>query len=819
MIPIRTIAARLLALAFAVVFVFGASVYPFQKTPLWPILLLHAILIWWRPQLCLFTLPVLLPVLDLAPWTGWFFLEEIDLLLLSTAALVYWRMAQSAPLARLSFFSTACIAGFSLASLIGLYKGLQPLQALDVNAFASYASSYNSLRVGKSWFWALLLLPILQRCCGARLVNIKRYFIPGMLTGLALVGSFDVWERMLFPGLLNFSSDYRTTAPFSSMHTGGAALDGYLALSFPFLASCWLLQPEHLKAGPASGWTSSLSSSLASSLPYILLALGGYAGLTTFSRGVFAAYACSALLIAGFCLMQTVRQRVKHQSQRMTMMPRLITLLITLLIIYALVLVFFSSGYRGFAAVLLLLLAAAWLSTQTMAWKLLPAALLCALSINIAAGAIVSMWETAPGLAKPPYLLFMLACLVFGVLALMQKRNNISLLIAFMCMAFNALWIAFHWGGAQALVPAGGGVALAVTLIGMNTLAKGTLWRADRSSLALAAACAIGLALVIPISASYYATERFASSASDLQTRLRHWVQVKNMMDDTWATQLFGMGLGKFPISYFWRNPVGDIPGSFTYISNPSYLKLTAPHYSAGYGAALRLLQRLPIQPDRKYLLSLDIRRPDDKVALSINICQRLLLYSQNCISAPLAWQAPGPIWRHYAVLLDSGSLGAGGWLLRAPVQLEIAAQGGPSSIDIGNLSLRQLESGTKLTANDLIRNGSFDDGNSYWFFSSDHQHLPWHIKNLELNIFFELGGFGLATFFCLLIHVFTRLLQQARIGNARSAICFSAIAGFLVVGLFDSLLDVPRVSLLFFLVLLMALMQPVVPVSDLGGA
>ena len=34
----------------------------------------------------LFALPVLLPVLDLAPWTGWFFIEEMDLLLLLTAA-------------------------------------------------------------------------------------------------------------------------------------------------------------------------------------------------------------------------------------------------------------------------------------------------------------------------------------------------------------------------------------------------------------------------------------------------------------------------------------------------------------------------------------------------------------------------------------------------------------------------------------------------------------------------------------------------------------------------------------------------------------
>ncbi|MFZ3287624.1 MAG: hypothetical protein WA191_12345, partial [Telluria sp.] len=80
------------AAVFAAALAGAAWLYPFAGTPLAPLLLGYGALLCWRPTLWLALLPALLPVLDLAPWTGWFFLEEIDLFLLMSAAAGYWRL-------------------------------------------------------------------------------------------------------------------------------------------------------------------------------------------------------------------------------------------------------------------------------------------------------------------------------------------------------------------------------------------------------------------------------------------------------------------------------------------------------------------------------------------------------------------------------------------------------------------------------------------------------------------------------------------------------------------------------------------------------
>ena len=46
-----------------------------------------------RPMLWLFLVPALLPVIDLAPWTGWLIVEEFDMLVLGAAAGAYASIA------------------------------------------------------------------------------------------------------------------------------------------------------------------------------------------------------------------------------------------------------------------------------------------------------------------------------------------------------------------------------------------------------------------------------------------------------------------------------------------------------------------------------------------------------------------------------------------------------------------------------------------------------------------------------------------------------------------------------------------------------
>lgn len=642
--PVRPLPARLAAAGFAAALGWALTIYPLRGNCLLPILIVSGSLIWWRTDLWLLLLPALLPILDLAPRTGWFFLEEIDLLLLLTAALTYWRLPSEIgdapgwpPLFRAGLILTALAVG------VGLWRGLQPLPVLDANTFNNYLSGANALRVGKAWLWALILLPPLRRTAGPQLHGLRRYLLPGMLAGLLLVSAAAIQERMQFTGLLNFSSNYRITAPFSAMHTGGAALDGYLALSTPLLA-IWLFD----RHSPAR--------SLAA---LALLPLAWYAGLATFSRGLYLALAAAVVLVAA----QALRRR-----------PLLIVLAGGL-ILMALEIAFRAGGYRAWAAALLLIVP---------------------LAIALARGA------AAPALA--------------GLLV---------------------------------------------------------------------------LSAAVPIAHGYYVGVRFNTVNNDWDDRVRHWRQTLGLMGDS---TFLGMGLGTFPARYYWNNPQREVPPSYQFIDEGAnrHLRLSAGEYTKGYGELLRIWQAVDLLPQHSYQLAADVWNDGPPAFLHLNLCQRQLLYPQNCIAVPLRQIPAATYQQRYTFTVDSGVLGSDG----VPVKLEIAAEGQGAVLNIDNLSLRSLPE-----HHELLRNGGFSDANNYWFFSSDRNHLPWHVKNLALNLYFEMGWLGLSAY--------ALLLSSALAAKRREAAWLAALIGFQIVGLFDSLLDVPRITLLSTLLLAAAALQP----------
>jgi hypothetical protein len=109
----------------------------------------------------------------------------------------------------------------------------------------------------------------------------------------------------------------------------------------------------------------------------------------------------------------------------------------------------------------------------------------------------------------------------------------------------------------------------------------------------------------------------------------------------------------------------------------------------------------------------------------------------------------------------------------------------------------------------DVIANGNFADGMTHWFFTSDRYHLPWHIKNLALDVLFDQGAIGLALFALLVIAAAWRVAFGAAAGNPLSPWLAAGMAGFVVVGMFDSLVDVPRLAFLFYWLLAVAMFAP----------
>lgn len=211
--------------------------FPRFHLPLGIALLLYLLSLLVFRHAWLVAIPALLPILDLAPWTGRFFFDESDLFLLVTlgAALLHRPDPQAGPyLAR----PAAALAGFFvITTLIALIGGVLPLSPLDANAFASYFSHFNALRIGKGFAWGFAFFLLLRWTVPRGSEIPARLFTAGILLGLLGVILIGVRERWQFADLLDFAAAYRITASFSSMHTGGSHLPGFLALAVPFV---WL---------------------------------------------------------------------------------------------------------------------------------------------------------------------------------------------------------------------------------------------------------------------------------------------------------------------------------------------------------------------------------------------------------------------------------------------------------------------------------------------------------------------------------------------------------------------------------------------------
>ncbi|MDO9165273.1 MAG: hypothetical protein Q7U13_04130 [Rhodoferax sp.] len=239
----------------------------------------------WRPGVWLFAVPACLPFLNFSPWTGWLIFEEFDILLFGVLAGGYGRLAWSSWSGGRTRMSGALWGLMSLlggASLLALHRGFSDAGGFVFDWYAGYTDALNSLRVFKSMGFALLFLPLLQQpLVHSRTLASQRLAV-GMVAGLTVVTLSVLWERAAFPGLMDFSTNYRTVGLFWEMHVGGAAIDGYLALTTPFVA--WALVTTRRPVV----WAAAAALAL----------LTGYACLTTFSRGVYLAVAAPLVLLA-----------------------------------------------------------------------------------------------------------------------------------------------------------------------------------------------------------------------------------------------------------------------------------------------------------------------------------------------------------------------------------------------------------------------------------------------------------------------------------------------------------------------------------------
>lgn len=562
-------------------------------------------------------LPGLLPVLDVTPWTGIRVLTEFDAFVAVSIAFGLWRARRWVEEIRIVWPLRLGLVLLSISYAIGLVLGLWPIQPLDQGAFSDPFSHYAALPPAKAFLSAVLLIwmAVQDRRQGT---DVARLFTVGMLLGLASVGVVSFWERLAYPGLLDFNREFRIAASFSSMNTGGGAVEAYLVLAIPFVV----------------------------------------VGMIFF----------------------------KHWGIRIGLIGLL------LLSLYALMVTYARAGYGG--------LVVAW-----------------------------------------------------GVLGAM------------------VLWKRFRLGG-----------------------------RIDARILALPLALIVVSAVVaVPVLGDRFARSRLATISDDWKTRISHWSEVNAMIPRDVGAHLFGVGLGRFPETFFFEGK-GAAPSArfrFPTESGNTFLRL-------GVGAPLYVEQIVAVEPISKYELSFRARSATGKGVVNVLLCERTFFYSAGCESAVLQLDGEPGTWVRHEATVESWKLGSTPWYAHRPVKLAIENASGKVAVDVDDVRLGVSAGGN------LVENGDFEQGGARWFHSSAHNHLPWHIKNLPLELLFGQGWFGLVAFVVFLVSVTARLMSN---GGMFAVVVLASFAGFLAVGIFDSLLDAPRLLTLFYMtagIAVVAVAEPV---------
>lgn len=777
-----SVATRLLNLALAITAI-AALVpwslhHPFGLTLVVPSVLAMTGLFMARPLWGLWLLPILWPIADLSPLTGWIHFPESLALVLCLVAGVGLREAiapppghaEGSPL-RVSPVALALFALVAVSYVVAGMRAHMPLPPFDTSLFAGYKTPLNATRLFVGFAQCLMLLPALHavaRIAGPATIQRLSLGLIGGLCTAALAATLERWD---FTGLLNFSSDYRTTAQFWEMHVGGATLDAWLALTFPFALSAFLI-----------------SRSLRTRVALLLaLGIGAYAILTTFSRGLYAGVAVSAPLVLIMLRHATGGETATQPGHR----PWAAWLgAITLCMVAPLS--FAGGGYRGLAA----LLALAWLVYLTGGMRArVPAGRAWLVMLIGAAGGLAAFPIAA--IPKAVYVVFgllFMAGMIATLLAWRQERPGLTLAaigLASAC-ASAAAAVGIHWGEGKGVTGiAVASLAMAALLWTQHGIRP--LWRASVNQ-ATSVILVLGFAAALATSVgSYYVGERFSTTTKDFAGRMEHWQAGADLVTDA-SDAWLGIGLGRYPEAYYWSGPLAASAGTWQLADDAGnrYARLGAPRHVLGFGELFRVSQRIPADAIPPFVFRMRARGHAN-TAVHVEVCRKHLLYAYGCSIggskiAEGAWQA-----------VELTSKVSNTKPSDLPLVFSISVEG-RAALDVDDL---EIIDGRGMS---LLNNGDFQSGVDFWFFSSDRHHLPWHAKSLPLHVWIEHGWLGALTTGAVVIAAFGRLIAGRPRRSALAAPLAAGLAGFLVVGLFDSLLDMPRMTTIFYLGLWLAL-------------
>lgn len=296
----------------------------------------------------------------------------------------------------------------------------------------------------------------------------------------------------------------------------------------------------------------------------------------------------------------------------------------------------------------------------------------------------------------------------------------------------------------------------------------------------------VAVVTALPIYSGSFARERLSRISEDVAIRQAHWVDALAMRDPGLMTELFGMGVGRFPETHYWRSAETTATTYRLETENANtFLRL-------GSGSPMYVEQFVEVRPDREYVVSLSVRRPEADAAVTVFLCEKLLLTSVRCVFSELKGAQPGGEWEQQQFRLPAQQVGSRGAPLWSPVKLSLS-NGSKARIDIDNVQLLTPD------GENIAHNGNFERRFDRWSFTVD-EHLPWHIKSMPVAILFDHGWFGLLAFGTVLGLGITRTTRLALQGDSLAGATLASLMGVLVIATMNTVIDSPRLLLLLLL-------------------
>jgi len=316
-------------------------------------------------------------------------------------------------------------------------------------------------------------------------------------------------------------------------------------------------------------------------------------------------------------------------------------------------------------------------------------------------------------------------------------------------------------------------------------------WR-PKASVMLVLALLIEVAMVL--GAGSFMMKRLDTTDRDLSSRLAHWQHGLDLPQQP-TDWLLGIGLGRFPDNYAHEVPREEFSGSVTL--GDGFATLYGPisrHSLAGLHA---LTQRLTDVPAGQHWVSLQVRAKV-RTEVYFDLCERHLLYDGNCQGA-FVRIAPGiQGWQSLLLPLRGPPLSGGPWYAPRLQMFSIAIANAGGAADFDNVKLVGTQGPARL------ENGDFSQGLAHWFPAAQSYFVPWHMDNLFLELLVERGWLGLLLWLVLMHYTLWHAIFGRASSHELSPFLAASLCGVLLVGLVSSVMDVPRVAFLMYLMTLL---------------